>query len=159
MFDGASDPIPDALVEIWQANPDGTIPQVAGSIRRDGWTFTGFGRSSSGRDGRYTFTTLTPGSTEEGAAAFFAVTVFARGLLHRLFTRAYLPAEEQPEGALAADRLLSSLPPERRATLLTTRDAQGYVFDIRVQGGEETVFLTYPGHETSPCDEPLLAWR
>ncbi|UDY23427.1 protocatechuate 3,4-dioxygenase subunit alpha [Nocardioides sp. Kera G14] len=149
VYDGAGNPIPDALVEIWQAAPDGTIPQVAGSIRRDGWTFTGFGRSSSGRDGRYTFSTLTPGPTEEGAAAFFAVTVFARGLLNRLFTRAYLPAEEQPAGALEADALLSALPSDRQATLMTSRDAQGYVFDIRLQGspdgGAETVFLRYPG--------------
>lgn len=145
VYDGAGAPVPDALVEIWQAAPDGTVPQVAGSIRRDGWTFTGFGRASTGRDGRYTFSTLTPGPTEPGAAAFFAVTVFARGLLDRLFTRAYLPDEEQTEGALAGDRLLRSVPADRRESLLAARDAQGYVFDIHLQGAQETVFLRFPG--------------
>lgn len=143
--DGAGDPIPDAVVEIWQAAPDGTIPQVAGSLRRDGWTFTGFGRSTTGRSGRYTFSTLAPGPTSPSSAAFFAVTVLARGLLDRLFTRAYLPASLQPTGALEADRLLSSLPEDRRATLMTTADAQGFVFDIWLQGEDETVFLAYPG--------------
>lgn len=145
VYDGAGNAIPDALVEIWQARPDGSVPQETGSIRRDGWTFTGFGRATTGRDGRYTFSTLTPGPTEPGKAAFFAVTVFARGLLDRLFTRAYLPAERQAAGALEADALLGSVPAERRGTLMTTADAQGFVFDIRLQGEDETVFLTFPG--------------
>ncbi|WP_262851468.1 protocatechuate 3,4-dioxygenase subunit alpha [Mumia quercus] len=143
VYDGAGDPIPDALVEIWQAAPDGSVVQEPGSLRRDGWTFTGFGRASTSRDGTYSFSTLTPGPTEEGAAAFFAVTVFARGLLNRLFTRAYLPDDTD---ALAADPLLASLPEERRETLVATRDAQGLRFDIRLQGEGETVFLRFPGH-------------
>jgi len=145
VYDGAGAPVPDALVEIWQARPDGTVPQETGSIRRDGWTFTGFGRATSGRDGRYTFSTLVPGPTEPGKAAFFAVTVFARGLLDRLFTRAYLPSESQPEGALESDALLATVSAERRATLMATADPQGFVFDIHLQGEGETVFLTYPG--------------
>ena len=145
--DGAGDPIPDALVEIWQARPDGSVPREPGSLRRDGWTFTGFGRASTGRDGRYTFSTLEPGPTEPGAAAFFAVTVFARGLTDRLFTRAYLPDDAE---ALAADRLLASLPEERRSTLIARRDAQGLVFDIRLQGEDETVFLNLSGYRTRP---------
>ncbi len=143
VYDGAGDPIPDALVEIWQAAPDGSVVQEPGSLRRDGLTFTGFGRASTSRDGTYSFSTLTPGPTEEGAAAFFAVTVFARGLLNRLFTRAYLPDDTD---ALAADPLLASLPEERRETLVATRDAQGLRFDIRLQGEGETVFLRFPGH-------------
>lgn len=143
VLDGAGNGLPDALVEIWQTRPDGTVPQAPGSIRRDGWTFTGFGRSSTSRDGRYTFSTLPPGPTEPGTAPFFAVTVFARGLLDRLFTRAYLPDDQ---AALAADSLLSSLPEERRKTLIATRDGPGLVFDIRLQGTDETVFLRYPGH-------------
>jgi protocatechuate 3,4-dioxygenase alpha subunit len=145
VYDGAGAPIPDALVEVWQARPDGTVPREPGSIRRDGWTFTGFGRAGTGRDGRYGFSTLVPGPTEPGRAAFFAVTVFARGLLDRLFTRAYLPAESQPLGALQADALLTSLPEERRTTLIATADAHGFVFDIRLQGEDETVFLTFRG--------------
>lgn len=142
VYDGAGGVIPDALLEIWHARPDGTVPREPGSIRRDGWTFTGFGRATTARDGRYTFSTLVPGPTEPGRPAFFAVTVFARGLLDRLFTRAYLPDDEP---ALAADPLLGSLPEHRRRTLVATRDAQGYLFDIRLQGDGETVFLRYPG--------------
>jgi protocatechuate 3,4-dioxygenase alpha subunit len=145
VYDGAGAPIPDALIEIWQAAPDGSIPRTPGSLRRDGWTFTGFGRSTTGRDGRYTFSTLTPGPTEPGKAAFFGIAVFARGLLDRLFTRAYLPSSVQPEGALEADALLGSLAADRRETLIASADEQGYVFDIRLQGDAETVFLTYPG--------------
>ena len=74
-----------------------------------------------------------------GRAPFFALTVFARGLLNRLFTRAYLPG---PPTLLAADPLLSSLPAERRGTLITTPDQDGFHFDIVLQGEDETVFLT-----------------
>jgi protocatechuate 3,4-dioxygenase alpha subunit len=110
-----------------------------GSLHRDGWTFSGFGRAQTDGDGHYRFTTVEPGPTEPGRPAFFAVTVFARGLLDRLFTRAYLPGP-------GPDPLLDGLSPERRATLLTTRDEQGLVFDIRLQGEDETVFLSFPRH-------------
>ncbi|HEX3930780.1 MAG TPA: protocatechuate 3,4-dioxygenase subunit alpha [Nocardioides sp.] len=138
VLDGHGKPIPDALVEIWQADPQGRVVQVPSSLRRDGWTFSGFGRASTDADGHYWFTTLSPASTEPDRAAFFAVAVFARGLLDRLFTRAYLPEE-----ALDADPLLASLPADRRRTLVLTPDPHGYVFDIRLQGADETVFLRY----------------
>ncbi|KHL12516.1 UNVERIFIED_CONTAM: protocatechuate 3,4-dioxygenase [Mumia flava] len=143
VVDGAGRPVPDALLEIWQAGPDGSVSRRTGSLRRDGWTFTGFGRAATDNDGRYTFTTLTPGPTEPGAAAFWAVTIFARGLTNRLFTRAYLPGDD---GALASDRLLASLPADRRTTLVASPDEHGYVFDVRLQGAGETVFLSFPGH-------------
>lgn len=147
VLDGSGAPVPDALVEIWQAAPDGSIPQVPGSLRRDGWIFTGFGRASTGRDGGYVFSTLTPGPTEPGAASFFAVTVFARGLLNRLFTRAYLPADAQPNAdALTTDQLLAGLPEDRRETLIANAVSGGFTFDIRLQGEQETVFLRFPGH-------------
>ena len=143
--DGAGTPVPDALLEIWQAGADGTVPSSSGSLRRDGWTFTGWGRASTDPEGTYSFTTVEPVATQPDSAAFFAVTVFARGLLNRLFTRAYVPDDR-----LAADRLLSSLPAERRDTLIAKRDEHGLRFDIRLQAGEdgaaETVFLRYPGH-------------
>jgi protocatechuate 3,4-dioxygenase alpha subunit len=143
--DGAGTPVPDALLEIWQADTDGSIPSASGSLHRDGWTFTGWGRASTDPEGNYSFTTVEPGATQPDSAAFFGVTVFARGLLNRLFTRAYVPTDH-----LAGDPLLSSLPPERRDTLITTRDAHGLRFDIRLQegvgGAPETVFLRYPGH-------------
>jgi protocatechuate 3,4-dioxygenase, alpha subunit len=141
VLDGAGVPIPDALIELWQAAPDGSVVQQPGSLRRDGWTFTGWGRSATDGAGHYSFTTLVPGATEPGRAPFFAVIVFARGLLDRLFTRAYLPGDP----ALAEDALLQSVAPERRGTLIATADATGFVFDIVLQGELETVFLSFAG--------------
>lgn len=142
VLDGEGEPIPDALVEIWQAGPDGRIQQEPGSLHRDGWTFTGWGRAATDGAGHYSFSTLMPGATDPGHAPFFALTVFARGLLNRLFTRAYLP----DDGALAEDPFLSSVDPRRRETLIATSDRTGFVFDVHLQGDRETVFLAYPGH-------------
>ena len=64
--------------------------------------------------------------------------------MNRLFTRAYVP--DHP--LLGSDRVLSSLPAVRRETLIARRDAAGLVFDVHLQGEDETVFLSYPGHET-----------
>jgi protocatechuate 3,4-dioxygenase, alpha subunit len=133
VLDGAGEPVPDALVELWQTDADGGVAQVPGSLRRDGSTFTGWGRCGTDSEGRYAFTTLTPG------AAFFAVAVFARGLMHRLLTRAYLPDS-------AADPFLQDLDEDRRHTLVVTGDERGYVFDIRLQGEDETVFLDHRTH-------------
>lgn len=144
VLDGAGDPVPDALIEIWQADAEGRIVQVPGSLHRDGWTFTGWGRAATDAAGYYSFSTLLPGATE-GAAPFFGVTVFARGLLDRLFTRAYVP--EHP--GLATDPLLTSVAPDRRNTLIASADATGLVFDIRLQGERETVFLTYPRQQAA----------
>ena len=140
VYDGAGEVIPDALVELWQADEQGHVPQVQGSRARDGWTFTGFGRSPVDSTGHYSFTTLRPGATDAGRAAFFAVTVFARGLLHRVLTRAYLPLDYQ---AAARDPLLSSLTDDRRETLVARPDAHGFLFDIHLQGSNETVFLDF----------------
>ena len=143
--DGAGAPVPDALLELWQAGPDGLVVQRAGSLRRDGETFTGWGRAATDDDGHYAFTTvvpgpLRPGSNQFGDPPFFALTVFARGLLDRLLTRAYLPGHPD-------DRLLASLDPAERATLLATEDEHGFRFDVRLQADErgagETVFLSH----------------
>jgi protocatechuate 3,4-dioxygenase alpha subunit len=142
VYDGAGAPIPDALIEIWQADVEGRVAQAEGSLKRDGWTFTGFGRAAVDGNGRYSFTTVEPGPTEAGAAPFVAMTVFARGLLNRLFTRVYLPLDEE---SLASDTLLASLPEDRRRTLVASRDEHGYRFDLRLQGEGETVFLQFPG--------------
>jgi protocatechuate 3,4-dioxygenase alpha subunit len=144
VLDGDGVGVPDALIELWQAGPDGRVPRKSGSMHRDGWTFTGFGRAATDPDGHYWFITLEPGATDPGRPAFFAVTVLARGLLDRLFTRAYLPEAE----VLEDDPFLAALPDDRRATLITTREERGLRFDIRLQGAGETVFLTFPGqHE------------
>ena len=142
VLDGHGEPVPDAMLEIWQADATGHVPQEAGSLKRDGFTFTGWGRTSTDLTGEYSFTTVLPGATSDGAAPFFALTVFARGLLNRLFTRAYLP--DHP--TLDTDALLSSLPTDRRQTLVARQAPDGLVFDVRLQGDQETVFLTYPGH-------------
>lgn len=137
--DGAGSPVPDALLEIWQADAHGAAPTTSDSRCRDGKTFTGWGRAATDADGHYRFTTVKPGALQQ-ATAFIAVAVFARGLLNRLFTRAYLPG-----GHLDADRLLNSVPADRRHTLLAVPDDHGFRFDIRLQGAEETVFLRYRG--------------
>lgn len=142
VYDGGGAVIPDALLEIWQADSDGHVVAQAGSLVRDGYTFTGFGRTAVDNEGNYNFTTLNPGTTQEGKAPFILLTVFARGLLNRLFTRIYLPEDTS---ALAADPLLSSLEAADRATLLATREADGALrFDVRLQGEGETAFLAYP---------------
>lgn len=133
VYDGAGDPVPDALVELWQADPAGRVSRQPGSLRRDGSTFTGWGRCGTDAHGHYAFTTLTPG------APFFALAVFARGLMHRLLTRAYLPQE-------AEDSFLQGVDDDRRHTLLASADEHGYVFDIRLQGEDETVFLEHTPH-------------
>lgn len=138
--DGAGAPIPDSVIEIFGATPEGTVPTARGSLRRDDHTFTGFGRASTTDEGRYEFWTLNPGPID-GRAPFFAVIVFARGLPDKLHTRIYLPEHEE---LIAADPLLSSLSPDDRATLIATRLPDGSLqHDIRLQGEKETVFLEF----------------
>jgi protocatechuate 3,4-dioxygenase, alpha subunit len=140
VYDGAGHPIPDALVEIWSADARGVVSRERGALRRDGHTFTGFGRSATTDEGRYEFWTVNPGAVD-GRAPFFAAIVYARGLPDKLHTRIYLPDDEE---LLAADPLLSSLPPEERATLVATRTPDGHLHhDIRLQGEKETVFLAF----------------
>jgi len=139
--DGAGAPVPDALLEIWQADAHGVVPTATGSLRRDGWTFTGWGRAGTDAEGHYSFTTVKPAAMQPDSAPFFAVTVFARGLMNRLFTRAYPPHDR-----LADDPLLNAVPAERRHTLLAVPDEHGLRFDIRLQGDDETVFLQYRTH-------------
>ncbi len=149
-FDGDGAAVPDALLEIRQPDENDSVATESGSLRRDGWTFTGIGRAQVDGAGRYTFTTVGPGATEPGKAPFIAVTVFARGLMNRLFTRCYL---SEDTAALAADPLLASLPEDRRATLVALREADGGLrFDVRLQGDAETVFLAYPRHPGHPRD-------
>lgn len=145
VYDGAGEPVPDSLIEIWQADEDGRIPQKTGTLIRDGFTFTGFGRCAVDPEGRFSFSTVEPGATSDGAAPFISVVVMARGLLNRLFTRIYIPGNDE---ALAADPLLSSLEPEERERLIAQRDGEGGLrFDIRLQGEDETPFLRFPGHD------------
>lgn len=142
VYDGNGEVIPDALLEIWQADEDGNVVSREGSLVRDGYTFTGWGRTAVDNVGGYNFTTVNPGATDQGKAPFIMLTVFARGLLNRLFTRIYLPEDT---AALANDPLLASLSEAERQTLIATREADGSLrFDVRLQGENETVFLSYP---------------
>ena len=145
VLDGAGQPVPDALLELWQVDADGVV--VPRSPGRCGATATrspaGVGRPPT-TTGRYTFTTVAPGAPVPGAAPFFAVTVFARGLLNRLFTRAYLPDDDAGPRRRPAARLAGPRTAARPSSPAPT--STGYVFDIRLQGAAETVFLSYPRH-------------
>jgi protocatechuate 3,4-dioxygenase alpha subunit len=150
VYDGEGNPLPDAFVELWGADPDGNLPQVDGSMRRDpasggflgrnGVEFTGWGRIQTDVNGHWSARTLRPGARGQ-SAPYLSVCVFARGLLVHLFTRIYLP---ENTAALATDPLLARLDEARRATLIATDDGKGtYRFDIRLQGEGETVFLEF----------------
>lgn len=142
VYDGAGDPVPDALLEIWQPDSRGDVSTATGSLNRDGVTFTGFGRSATDAEGRFRFWTVTPGVPEGSESApFFAVVVFARGLLDRLHTRIYLPDDLR---AQAGDPLLAGLSASERKTLIARKLADGHLeHDIHLQGERETVFLVY----------------
>lgn len=141
VYDGAGAPVPDALIELWQADENGEVPSPAGALQRDGITFAGYGRCATDAEGRYRFFTRTPGAMGGQRVPFFSLCVFARGLLDRVFTRAYL----SPDGV---DTDLADVPAERRSTLAVIRDNDSsgrdlYRFDIHLQGDDETVFLQF----------------
>lgn len=140
VLDGAGNPVPDALLELWQAGPDGTVRPRPGSLARDGGELTGWGRAATDNAGAYVFTTLRPGAPGPGRRPFFALTVFARGLLDRLFTRIYLPDGDDP-----GDSLLDALPAPRRQRLVARAGPDGLAFDVVLQGPEETPFLAFGG--------------
>lgn len=141
VYDGAGIAIPDAIIEIWQADAAGAVVTARGSLHRDGYTFTGFGRAAVNGWGEYTFTTVKPGAMRGGSAPYILVTIFARGLLYHLFTRAYFADEGE---ANAADPFLAALEAGRAETLLAVADGEeSYRFDIRLQGEGETVFIDY----------------
>ena len=127
MLDGEGAPVPDALVETWQADPDG---------RFDG-SFRGFGRAPTDERGRWMVQTLKPGPVA-GQAPHVDVALFARGLLHRVITRIYFGDEEAVN---AADPVLATLEPEARTTLIAQRTDDGYELDIHLQGTRATVFF------------------
>ncbi|MGW0582934.1 protocatechuate 3,4-dioxygenase subunit alpha [Streptomyces sp. NPDC002920] len=150
VYDGEGSPLPDAFVELWGADPDGNVPRVDGSMRRDpasggflgrnGVEFTGWGRIQTDANGHWSARTLRPGARGL-SAPYLSVCVFARGLLVHLYTRIYLPGDD---AALAADPLLGGLDPARRDTLIAKDDGRAtYRFDIRLQGEGETVFLEF----------------
>jgi protocatechuate 3,4-dioxygenase alpha subunit len=136
VFDGAGDPVPDAMVETWQADPDGRFDHPDDPRgRAAGWR--GFGRCPTDDHGDYEIRTVLPGALP-GQAPHLDVSVFARGLLHRVVTRIYFPDHAE---AHADDPVLASVPAARRETLIAARHDGGYRFDVRLQGPGETVFF------------------
>jgi protocatechuate 3,4-dioxygenase alpha subunit len=134
VLDGAGEGIPDAIVETWQADPEGRFG-VAG--------FRGFGRCPTDIEGRYEIVTVKPGPVRSRDGRVHAphvlVTVFARGLLKRVVTRLYFPDEL---AANEADPVLASVgDASARTTLVASHAEGGYLFDIRLQGTGETVFF------------------
>ncbi|MCC7348561.1 MAG: protocatechuate 3,4-dioxygenase subunit alpha [Variibacter sp.] len=136
VLDGGGVPVPDAMVEIWQADASGRYAGATGSARPN-TSFKGFGRAATDADGAYAFTTIKPGAIAGGAAPHIAVNVFARGILKQMVTRIYFADEP----ANAADPILALVPAERRDTLLARRSGDTYTFDIHLQGERETVFF------------------
>jgi protocatechuate 3,4-dioxygenase alpha subunit len=135
VIDGAGDPVPDAVVEIWQACDAPGKP-------------AGFGRLGTREDGSCEFDTVRPCDPPEGAA-HVNICLFARGLLRHLYTRVYFADDPR----LASDPVLALIPEARRDTLIARKRAAGskdpaydekdpaYVFDIHLQGPRETVFF------------------
>ncbi|MCW3474249.1 protocatechuate 3,4-dioxygenase subunit alpha [Limobrevibacterium gyesilva] len=131
VIDGDGAPVTDGCIELWQASP------AAGA------RFPGYGRSATDADGRFRFTTVKPGPVPGRGntlqAPHFAINILARGILTRLYTRAYF----EDEKLNGTDPLLTAIDdPARRATLLARPDGPGiWRMDIRLQGDGETVFI------------------
>jgi protocatechuate 3,4-dioxygenase, alpha subunit len=157
VLDGDGVPVPDAVLELWQADERGVYHHPADPR----WTrptdvsevsafsaFSGFGRIGTDHDGRFSFTSIQPGRVPCGGdhdqAPHISIAVFARGLLNHLFTRMYFPDEPGNE----TDPMLRGVPANRRPTLIaravtpaSTDGRREYRFDIVLQGRDETVFF------------------
>lgn len=144
IYDGAGEPVADSLIEIWGADGDGNFADIwgyGGTSKVPG--FRGFARfGEEGGDGSFEIVTLKPGPLRlpDGAvlAPHLDVNLFARGMLRHVVTRIYFA--DEPE-ANAVDPVLARVPRERRDTLIATPTADGYKFDLRIQGPGETVFF------------------
>jgi len=143
VFDGAGDTIPDAMIEIWQADAQGRYAHPA-DRRGSNQAFRGFGRFGTGTDPefRFQFQTIKPGSDDGIQAPHVNFIVFMRGMLTHAYTRLYFSDEAE---ANARDPVLLSVPEARRPTLVAAREDSPagalYHFDIRMQGENETVFF------------------
>jgi protocatechuate 3,4-dioxygenase alpha subunit len=143
VLDGEGNPVPDAMLEIWQTDDQGRYAHPA-DPRASNLRFAGFGRCGTGKDpeSRFVFETIKPGAIGDGQAPHVNVILFMRGLLSHLYTRIYF-ADEAP--ANARDPVLSSVEEARRHTLIATRRTTpaGVVYrhDLRMQGPDETVFF------------------
>ena len=143
IFDGAGDIVSDAMIEIWQADAEGCYPDQQSSGKSNS-SFAGFGRCDTGvdRQNKYIFETIKPGQIDTETAPHINVTIFMRGLLLHLFTRIYFSDEIRSN---STDTVLSAVPVERQKTLIARKVAgvipATYVFDVFLQGENETVFF------------------
>jgi protocatechuate 3,4-dioxygenase alpha subunit len=144
VLDGAGAVMPDAMLEIWQADAQGRYAHPADGRPLASNSFRGFGRAATDKDGGFFFATVKPGQVKgpDGTlqAPHIVVGLFARGLLKRLLTRIYFAGEPTN----AADPILALVPAERRGTLLAKPDTTKpglWRFDIHLQGPNETVFF------------------
>ncbi len=145
VFDGAGQPVNDAMIEIWQADAEGCYHSVGDNgDKTAGSGFRGFGRMPTGQDGSCEFETIKPGRVPGPGgilqAAHLEVAVFARGLLKQLFTRIYFAGD----AANLADPVLMLVPEDRRETLMAHPDPSRpahWSFDVRLQGEQETAFF------------------
>jgi protocatechuate 3,4-dioxygenase alpha subunit len=150
VLDGDGAGVPDAVIEIWQANHYGRYNHPAD--QRDlplDPAFTGYGRIATQSDGKFCFTTIKPGALpfdrRRLQAPHISLAVLGRGLLNHLYTRLYFDDEQ----LTAVDPVLQRVPPERRPTLIARHSDPGsdrvYRFDIVLQGAAETVFFDIAG--------------
>jgi protocatechuate 3,4-dioxygenase alpha subunit len=146
VLDGNDEPVPDAMIELWQANAHGRYNHPADN-RSDNLLdpgFKGFARTGTGLDPecRFVFDTVKPGALGDGQAPHLNLIVLMRGLLSHLYTRIYFSDETE---ANAADPVLARAPQDRRRTLIAERDETPggvvYRLDIHLQGPNETVFF------------------
>jgi protocatechuate 3,4-dioxygenase alpha subunit len=145
VFDGDGQAVPDAMLEIWQADAQGRFADPKDKRALPNATFRGFGRCGTDKNGDYAFDTIKPGSVPdpdgEPQAPHILLAVFARGMLLHTYTRIYFGGE----AGNAADPVLALVPTERRDTLIAARQPGNgnvvYRFDIRLQGENETVFF------------------
>lgn len=154
VLDGDGAPIPDAVLELWQADASGryaqredltgeAIPGTVQAPRGGARDFQGFGRVPTDPHGRFAFSTTMPGAVPAGDAVqapHINVQLFMRGLLLPVCTRVYFP--DQP--ALAGDPVLALVPAARRGSLIAKREADASLsWDVHMQGALETVFFAY----------------
>jgi protocatechuate 3,4-dioxygenase alpha subunit len=145
VFDGDGAPIPDCMLEIWQADAQGRFSDPQDKRALPNSSFKGFGRCGTDPKGGYAFDTIKPGTVPDldgkPQAPHHLLAIFARGMLLHLYTRIYFDGE----AANAADPVLALVPADRRATLIANRQSGSgnavYHLDIRLQGDNETVFF------------------
>jgi protocatechuate 3,4-dioxygenase alpha subunit len=140
VFDGDGAPVPDAVLEVWQADTRG---RYATTIEHElaPADFMGFGRVPTDADGCYEFRTHKPGRVGT-QAPHISLHVLMRGLLKPVHTRLYFPGEP----ANADDAVLARVPEARRGTLIARAAASEpnvLLWDIHMQGEHETVFFVY----------------